>query len=67
MRKAQLIPPNLNFVMKQREEGVRGREREGFGVGRRKGSGERGKKSLRFKQVSQFLGPPGTMVGSAAF
>ena len=37
-----------------RRKGRDGREKE------RKGRGERVKSSLRFKQVSQFLGPPGT-------
>ena len=29
----------------------------------KKGKGERGKRSLRLKQVSHFLGPPWTIVG----
>ena len=44
----------------------RGRERGwvwGREGGEMKGRGQRGKISLQFMQVSQFLRPPGTMVG----
>ena len=57
MRKGRLIPPNFNFVIKSREEGVWGRGREG-GEERRSGKGGMAKTCLRFKQVSQFLEPP---------
>ena len=43
------IRPNLNLVMKSREDVRESREWR--------------KRSLWFKQVSSFLGPPGTMVG----
>ena len=53
-----MIPPNLNFVMKPREEGVRGREEGKIGRRGRKEAGKRKggkrKRTLLFKQVYQI-------------